>query len=509
MDEGFRQDLTVVSAENTAGGTVSVIIPAHNAATFLTETLDAVLACTLPGLEVVVVDDGSTDGTAALAQQRAAGDARLRVIVQSNRGVCCARNRAIAEARGTFILPVDADDLIEPWFITEAAALLAARPDVRVVTPRAVFFGARQGAWRLPSFSLRELARHNIMSITAMFRRADWVRVGGYCTEIIAREDWEFWIALLKDLPDADAAVVRLDEKIGLHYRVHRRSKRTADRKLKAHVVRTLNRRHPEFFERMLGGPLHLHRSWSRVLNAFYRFTHPRRAVVSADFTALTEFVRVLPQRFAWDTGEVIFKNRNEIRAFHIDGHDIVVKEFRRPHLLNRVAYGLFRASKAERSYRYAAMLRAAGIGSPAPVGWLTERNGLLFTRSYYASLQSECPISYMALLDPDFPDRDALLAEVARTAAAMHEHGWLHTDFSRGNILLGHHADGTPRADLIDLNRIRFRTVDIEAGCRNFARLPATPPMLRILADTYATARGFDPETCLRLIRQHHTGER
>ena len=78
-----------------------------------------------------------------------------------------------------------------------------------------------------------------------MYRKSDWERIGGYCEEIIAREDWEFWISMLKD-----GGEVRKLPYIALHYRVREGSKRVTDRALKKHVIAVLNRRHPEFFHR-------------------------------------------------------------------------------------------------------------------------------------------------------------------------------------------------------------------------------------------------------------------
>lgn len=245
---------------------VSVIVPFCNMAPWLAETLASVLASDYPNFEVVAVDDGSTDDSRRIADGFAARDSRLRVVSQPNGGVCRARNHAVAEARGEFILPVDADDLIAPTLISQAAAVLAADPEVKVVVPSGEFFGLRSGPWRLPEFSLRLLARRNMIPCSALYRRSDWERVGGYCEEIIAREDWDFWISVLKD----GGRVVRLPE-VGLWYRIRSNSKRIADRKLKAHVTRVLNARHADFFERELGGPLRRSRSWSRFINLLAR----------------------------------------------------------------------------------------------------------------------------------------------------------------------------------------------------------------------------------------------
>lgn len=91
---------------------VSVVIPAYNAAPYLPNTLASVWSQTMSDLECIVVDDGSTDGTADLL--RATRDSRLRCIRQDNAGVAAARNRGMAEANGTWIALLDADDAWVP-----------------------------------------------------------------------------------------------------------------------------------------------------------------------------------------------------------------------------------------------------------------------------------------------------------------------------------------------------------------------------------------------------------
>ena len=90
---------------------VSVIIPAFNAQRYLGMTLASARAQTHTDIEIIVVDDGSTDATAELAESAARADKRVRVIRQKNAGVATARNRGLAEARGEYVAPLDADDL--------------------------------------------------------------------------------------------------------------------------------------------------------------------------------------------------------------------------------------------------------------------------------------------------------------------------------------------------------------------------------------------------------------
>lgn len=474
---------------------VSVIVPVYNARDFVAEAVHSVLASTYHDIEVVCVDDGSTDGSLSVLEELAREDGRVRVMHQENAGVCRARNVAVRAARGEYILPVDADDRISPTFIAEAVAAIEADGEVKAVVPGAEFFGERTGPWRLKPFSRRLLARKNMMAICALYRRADWERAGGYCEEIIAREDWDFWISVLKD----GGKVVRL-EGTGLYYRVRAGSKRVSDRRLKRHVIDVLNRRHPEFFERELGGPLRVHRSWSRVENRLVRLFCPRRVRVMPGFGELDIFLKTLPYVFRHTgRGHLIYKGRNELRSFPTVKGEVVVKSFCTPHLINRLAYGLLRSSKAERSCLYAAKLRGLGIGSPAPVGYVTVRRGLLFTHSYYASLCSELPWTYIDLIKGRVPQPEGFLREIGRVAGRMHEAGIIHRDFSRGNLLLGLRG-GQPAVEIVDLNRLRFHRVDLAEGVAGFCRLPATPAMRRALAEGYAEVRHARPEALLAI---------
>jgi glycosyltransferase involved in cell wall biosynthesis len=106
---------------------VSCVVPAFNAARFLGEALDSILAQTHPAVEVIVVDDGSTDETAAIA---AAYASRLRLIRQENRGPAEARNRGLACAQGDYVAFLDADDLWLPDKLARQMARFRARPEL-------------------------------------------------------------------------------------------------------------------------------------------------------------------------------------------------------------------------------------------------------------------------------------------------------------------------------------------------------------------------------------------
>lgn len=110
--------------------TVSVVIPVYNAADVVRETIASVLAQTWTDYEIVVVDDGSTDGSAAAIREF--GD-KVRLIRQDNGGVAKARNRGIAESRGGYLALLDHDDLWHPTKLAKQVELLDRRPEVGMV----------------------------------------------------------------------------------------------------------------------------------------------------------------------------------------------------------------------------------------------------------------------------------------------------------------------------------------------------------------------------------------
>lgn len=226
--------------------------------------------------------------------------------------------------------------------------------------------------------------------------------------------------------------------------------------------------------------------------------------VLHPDFTALHDWMLSLPERFRRGEGELIHNGRNQLRELTCKGQIYIVKAYRRPHIINRYVYGTLRPSKAKRSYDNALMLTGIGIGTPQPVGYLNIRDGLAFGQSYLVTKKSACPYRYEDLLNRPFPDATEILQAIALTTARLHDHGLYNKDYSRGNILFGRDDKGKVHIELVDLNRIIHRKLDINAGCKNFDRLPATIAMRRTMATAYAKARGFDPERCYDLMREY-----
>lgn len=177
---------------------VSVIIPCYNQGIYLNEAVESVLAQTFDDLEIVIVNDGSDDPK-TIEQCNSYENSRIKVITTLNQGLAAARNSGIAQAQGYYILPLDADDKIAPQYVSEAVNILEADPRTGIVYCQAKLFGAVEGDWQLPEYSLQEMLRDNIIFCTAMFKKENWESAGGYDTGMkYGWEDYDFWLSLIE-----------------------------------------------------------------------------------------------------------------------------------------------------------------------------------------------------------------------------------------------------------------------------------------------------------------------
>jgi len=248
---------------------VSVVIPCFNHEKFIAETIESVLRSSHHPIEIVVVNDGSSDNSELVVTSLQNKYQNLKYISQNNAGPAAARNRGIRESAGKYILPLDADDLISEDYIEKAVEVLENNPMVKLVYCNAEFFEERSGAWKLKPFSLPSLATDNMIFCSAVYRKADWEVSGGYDERMTwGWEDWEFWISLLKN----GGGVVKLPI-TGFYYRVRKNSRRKSTNKdAKEKTIALINNKHKEFVYRYLNGPLHYQRSLSRKINFFRRF---------------------------------------------------------------------------------------------------------------------------------------------------------------------------------------------------------------------------------------------
>ena len=211
---------------------VSVIIPCYNLGQFIDEAVDSVLASSYQNIEIIVLNDGSSD---EFTKQKLLNynKPKTQVITTINQGVCAARNTAIQHSKGKYILPLDADDSISPTYIEKAVAILEQRDSIKIVYPEVEFFGANQG-WEIETFSIEKMLLTNLIVVSGVYRKHDFLQTSGYDIDFKEGfEDWDFWLNML----ELGGEVYRIPEKL-FYYRLREISRNSSINKLKLEILR-------------------------------------------------------------------------------------------------------------------------------------------------------------------------------------------------------------------------------------------------------------------------------
>jgi len=267
-------------ASNGSRPLVSVVIPVFNAGRYLRTALRTATSQTYPELEVVVVDDGSTERTTLSILQRATQQRALTVHRTPNRGPAAARNLAIERARGSYILPLDADDYLDPRYVEKTLAVLERDPQLGVAYTWVGLVGRHHGVWRTGGFSVVELLTRNTVHVTSLYRRALWADVGGYDPGFAeAFEDWDFWLSAARRGWRGQC----VPEVLAYYRRLHvGREVATRRSGVRASLLRRLIAKHREAYELALEDALAgMHErveTAGNVLEHFYHFPPIRAA---------------------------------------------------------------------------------------------------------------------------------------------------------------------------------------------------------------------------------------
>ncbi len=228
---------------------VSLVIPVYNQAELLRDCLESVVRQTRGDWEAIVVDDCSTAGDPA-AVVAAVGDPRFRVVRhERNRGLAAARNTGFREARTDWVLPLDADDLLEPIALEVLLDLRDREPEADALFGRLRHFGAHVATWRTEAQDVVAfLERKRMPGAGALWRKRLWDTAGGYCEEEILRggqEDTDFWLAAF-----SAGAKTACDPRALYWYRRHESSMTGAIPKNYHRIREFLYRRHRELIDR-------------------------------------------------------------------------------------------------------------------------------------------------------------------------------------------------------------------------------------------------------------------
>ena len=191
---------------------VSIIIPSYNYENFIIEAINSALSQSHSNIEIIVVDDGSTDETASIVRALAKNDERIFYIHQYNQGLSAARNTGVKRSKGEFIVFLDADDILHPEKIQAHLEHFSQKPKADISYGRSRYFLSGKPEETFANIDLDNtewmsgvsgnaaavmplLVVNNIMPVcSAMLRRTVVEQVGDFDTTLKSLEDWDYWL---------------------------------------------------------------------------------------------------------------------------------------------------------------------------------------------------------------------------------------------------------------------------------------------------------------------------
>jgi glycosyltransferase involved in cell wall biosynthesis len=203
---------------------VTVVMPAYNASQFIDTAISSIRAQTMTDWEMLVVNDGSTDDTALIAERHARQDRRIRVLHQANSGQAAANNLAIPKSRADLIARMDADDLALPERLESLCEVITRDPMLAAVGSRARCIAGDAGGGgiygesgdpRQVSAAMRNGGYCPLLNPTALFRKSAWLAVGGERACFGSVHDVDLWMRI------GASMAIRIVPDILLEYRVH------------------------------------------------------------------------------------------------------------------------------------------------------------------------------------------------------------------------------------------------------------------------------------------------
>ncbi len=222
------------------------------------------------------------------------------------------------------------------------------------------------------------------------------------------------------------------------------------------------------------------------------------------NYTELRAFIEDITNRFN-DDANTIHQARNVLKVFDVNAQRIVVKSFKVPNIINQIAYGFFRNSKAARSYLYSQKLITLGIATPRPIAFAEYKTCGLLKQSYYVCEYLENSFEIRTVLrDAHFANRRQILKAFAAFSYRLHEAGVYHVDYSPGNVLITEEA-GHYDFSIVDVNRMEFIDFDDELRMKNLSRFSATEEDTQMIAAFYAEIAGLNTDWAVARLHFYH----
>lgn len=187
---------------------ISIIIPYYNGEKYIQECLDSAFQQTYPNIEIVLVNDGSEQNYLNNLIKEKYSSVTLHH--QENKGQSAARNMGVNLSNGDLIFFLDCDDKLDSTALEKLYKQLNRDSSLKIVYSKGRTFEAIEGSWNLPEFNLDAFLFNNCIPIGCLIYKEDFVRQGGFDTNLTFFEDWDLWMAIIKN----GGKVARVDEEL-------------------------------------------------------------------------------------------------------------------------------------------------------------------------------------------------------------------------------------------------------------------------------------------------------
>ncbi len=231
-----------------------------------------------------------------------------------------------------------------------------------------------------------------------------------------------------------------------------------------------------------------------------------KNLVIHSDYISFENELKMIIETFDSEGDIVMNGERNLIKKFKLSsGLDINIKSFKKPHIINQFSYAYVRSSKAKRSFENAKRLLKANIRTPFPIAYIEHSNFLGITNSYYISKHVDYDFTYRELINVDYPNRDNVLRLFTQFTYKLHQNNIDFLDHSPGNTLIVKN-NNIYDFYLIDLNRMKFRHMNISDRISNFKKLSAKDDMIKVMSEEYARITNNKFEYIFSLMKSAST---
>jgi len=223
---------------------------------------------------------------------------------------------------------------------------------------------------------------------------------------------------------------------------------------------------------------------------------------LNSNYNNVEEFLLNIKTYFS-NNSNTIHKARNELKVIEYENINTVVKAFKIPNKLNQIVYAYFRDSKARKSYNNAMKLISLGINTPTPIGFIEFYKMGLFKESFFVSEKLSYEFTIREpLRNKELPNRDKILKSFVAFTYDLHKKNVFHKDYSAGNILVVDN-DNNFTFSIVDINRMEFKSMSIEEGLDNFAKLWLDEDSLVLIAKEYAKLSNTDEKEAISILRK------